>query len=55
MGIQDEMYMTQQRVEESLKRNHEEYEVEIEYQRKVAEIQVQLNNVQETYKTGETS
>ena len=30
MGIQDEMYMTQQREQESLKRNHEDYECEHE-------------------------
>ena len=28
MSIQDEMYMTQQRVDESLARNHEEYDYE---------------------------
>ena len=49
MGILDEAFMTEQREQESLKRNHESYEVEIEYQRRIAEIQIQLNNIHETY------
>ena len=44
MGILDEAYMTQQRVDESLARNHEEYEVEIEYQDNSDELQIELNN-----------
>ena len=43
MSSMSEVYMTQQREQESLKRNHESYEVEIEYRRQIAEIQVQVN------------
>ena len=42
MSHLDEMFMAKQRDDESLKRNHESYEVEIEYQDKTDELPIEI-------------
>ena len=43
MSILDEMFAAKERADDRLRRNHEDFEIDAEYQRILAEKQVQMN------------